>query len=55
MDVKDGGRFDWERDNPAAIERMLSEKYAFMAAVQAMYLESSELQQFSVFIPTLLL
>ena len=38
--VEDGGRFDWEKDLPSAIDRMLSEKYAFMAATQAMYLES---------------
>ena len=38
--VEDGGRFDWVKDLPAAIDRMLSEKYAFMIAPQAMYLES---------------
>ena len=38
--VKDGGRFDWEKDMSSAIDRMLTEKYAFMATAQAMYLES---------------
>ena len=42
--VEDGGRFDWEKDLPTAIDRMLSEKYAFMAATQAMYLESRRQQ-----------
>ena len=49
-DVKDGGRFDWEKDLPSAIERMLhgkSEQYAFMAAIQAMYGETRK-PQFSI-------
>ena len=49
-DVKDGGRFDWEKDLPSAIERMLhgkSEEYAFMAAIQAMYGETRK-PQFSI-------
>ena len=40
--VSEGGRFDWEFNHNSAIERMLSEKYAFMSAIQAMYLESSK-------------
>lgn len=48
--MKDGGRFDWEKDLPSAIERMLhgkSEEYAFMAAIQAMYGETRK-PQFSI-------
>ena len=42
--VEDGGRFDWEKDLPSAIDRMMSENYAFMSATQAMYLESRKQQ-----------
>ena len=40
--VEDGGRFDWEKDLSSAIDRMMSEKYAFMSSTQAMYLKSGE-------------